>query len=158
MADGKRAGREHGISGRRCFIPVARLALLVCGAALAGGCSKGVKLYEVSGHIKVDHQPLQQGIIRFQPADGLGPAAEAVVTAGEYKIPTTVGHKKVSILSFKKVGQVAIGGPGGPLTDKMEQLLPPKVSDPNDTELTCDVDGGDKPMDFDVQSTAAQAK
>lgn len=149
---------EADRDGRRfpcyCAGSLARFALLACVAATAG-CSKGLKLLEVTGHVTVHHQPLEQGIIRFQPADGKGPAAEAVVTAGQYKMPTTAGHKKVSIQGFKKVGQVPIGGPGGPMTDKMEQIFPPKVSDPNHTELTCDVVSGSKPLDFDVETTAA---
>ncbi len=159
MADQNRAPYANADrDGRRvrscCSASWVFFALLACVVATAG-CSKGPKLLEVTGHVMVQHQPLEHGIIRFQPADGKGPAAEAVVTAGQYKMPTTAGHKKVSIQGFKKVGQVPIGGPGGPMTDKMEQMLPPKVSDPNRTELTCDVEGGAKPLDFDVETTAA---
>jgi hypothetical protein len=158
MADWKQRNREPGRAPWRYCAALVRLTLLACGAAVAGGCSKGVKLIEVTGHVMVDHQPLEQGIIHFQPTDGVGPSAEAVVKAGEYKIPTTVGHKKVSIQGFKKVGQVPIGGPGGPMTDKLEQILPPKISDPNGTELTCNVEGAAQGVDFNVQSAAPVQK
>jgi hypothetical protein len=149
---GAAADRDGRQDSRHFASSLIRFTLLACVAATAG-CSKGLTLLEVTGHVTVHHQPLEQGIIRFQPADGKGPAAEAVVTAGQYKMPTTAGHKKVSIQGFKKVGQVPIGGPGGPMTDKMEQILPPSVSDPNRTELACDVESGAKPLDFDVEAT-----
>jgi hypothetical protein len=160
MADAARNSSDRNFKFSSREIASRGLMLVAC-AALAvatGGCSRGVKLLTVNGRVSVNHQPLEKGIIHFQPADGLGPGAEAVVVAGNYQIATTVGHKKVSVLGFKKVGKVSIGGPGGPETDKLEQIVPAKFSDPNQTELVCEVSGSDHPLDFDLPALPAQNK
>jgi hypothetical protein len=143
---------------RRIALSVRAMIVCTACAVVTAGCSRGVKLLTINGRVTVNHQPLEHGVIHFQPADGLGPGAEAVVAAGNYQIASTAGHKKVSILGFKKVGKVSIGGPGGPETDKLEQIVPAKFSDPNQTELVCDVSGSDHPLDFDLPALPAQNK
>lgn len=133
------------------------LALIGCVAATLGGCSRGAKLTEVSGHVQVNNQPVAKGILHIQPADGVGPSAEAVITNGDFKVSTTAGPKKVSIQSFKKVGEAPIGGAGGPMAEQSEQTLPPKYSDPAKTELTCDITDSQTPLNFDLQVAAKAA-
>ncbi len=114
------------------------------------GCS-GPKKVEIAGTVTLDSKPIENGLIRFLPADGAGPSAETVIADGQYKLPMTLGKKKVSITMEKKIGERHIGHPDGPLADITEQVIPKRYSDPNETELTREVTGS-ATLDFALES------
>ena len=141
---------QQKIAHVKCF------ALVAAGFLVSiAGCS-GSNAVKVSGAVKAGGVPVERGMIRFEPADNLGPTAEAVVTDGHYEMNVPPGAKKVSVQAFKKVGQVPIGGPGGPMTDKTEQIFPDKYSDPKKTELKVDISGAASDVDFNLDAPAAK--
>lgn len=80
------------------------VAALVTGLVTTVGCFGDGKI-EVSGKVSVAGQPIEQGTIRFAPADGKGPTDGASIAGGKYSVELTPGSKKVHIESSKKVGE-----------------------------------------------------
>jgi hypothetical protein len=81
----------------RCFA-LAGLALLT-GLTGCGGSSSGI-----SGSVTYEGQPVENGNITFNPADGKGPQAGGTITDGQYKIDhVTPGRKVVKIQSVPKI-------------------------------------------------------
>lgn len=63
--------------------------------ALLAGC--GDRLAEVSGTVKIDGQPLEEGEIIFEEADQSKTPAAGKIAAGKYTVKTLPGNKKVRI-------------------------------------------------------------
>jgi hypothetical protein len=87
--------RRHTVCCVLLFLPL---------AGFLGGCGpKGGTLNEVTGTVLFDNQPLEDGIIDFEPLDSQGSKQGASIVKGEYKIPKTkglmAGRYKVSILA-----------------------------------------------------------
>src|SRR5438270_10062031 len=84
----------------RCF------AWLLCGVLvlpLAGGCgSKGPVRHEITGKVTYKGQPVEEGIISFEPLDGQGSKDGDTILNGNYRIPKDkglfVGKYKVTIV------------------------------------------------------------
>ena len=71
-----------------------RLNVVVLGLVfgiLAGCSDKAAGRLEVTGKVKFGGQQLKEGTVSFEPLDGQGTRATAVITAGEYTIPKTSG-------------------------------------------------------------------
>jgi hypothetical protein len=75
-----------------------RLAIccaLLCGALVLSpltGCGKsGPVRCEVTGTVHFKNQPLDEGIITFEPQDGQGTQDGAQILNGEYRIPRAKG-------------------------------------------------------------------
>ncbi len=81
--------------------------MLVLISALFAGCGGAAKYNSVtiSGHVTLDDQPLDSGLIQFAPADGNGSVAAAEIKNGEYSGVATFGNKKVTITSPKVIGK-----------------------------------------------------
>ena len=58
---------------RRLVICFGVLPVALC---LLGGCSKGDSRYAVTGKVLYKQQPLDEGIIDFEPLDGQGSKSE----------------------------------------------------------------------------------
>jgi hypothetical protein len=117
------------------------------------GCGGGDGLVELSGRVALDGAPVERGTIQFEPADGVGPSAEATITAGAYRAPVSPGVKKVRIYAYKKIGEYHVTGPDSPLIDEVEQIAPAKFND--DTTLEREVPArGLKTLDFELSSDA----
>ncbi len=69
------------------------IAALITLPLLVGcGGYDGPQRAAVRGHVTLDGQPLPAGIIRFIPTGGTqGPAATAVISAGDYELPEAEG-------------------------------------------------------------------
>ncbi|NQT37923.1 MAG: hypothetical protein HQ581_10560 [Planctomycetes bacterium] len=125
------------------------LILLGLMTALAGCFEDTI---EVSGNVTLDGTALEDGKIRFEPADGKGPTAEAVIAAGRYKLELPPGKKKVKIEGWKTVGQerVTPDDPSSPMFDVKEDVVPPRYN--RDSELTYDPKGsGSKDYELSTQ-------
>jgi hypothetical protein len=131
----------------RFFTPLA-LALL------AAGCSDGKT--EVSGTVRLNGQPIQEGSINFIPIDGnRGPGAGAVITDGKYHIPrtggVTPGKNRVEIRAFRNNGrkvQDPTGKPGT-LADERSPAFPAEFNDKS--TLVREVRPGSDTIDFDIE-------
>jgi hypothetical protein len=121
--------------------------------AFAGtaGCSSDSSKGTVSGTVTLDGQPLKSGLIRFIPADGRTPTAEATITDGEYSAQVPLGEKRVSISAPKIVGKrKAYETADSPSVDIVEELLPARYN--VTSELTLDVTGGGQDAEFKLES------
>jgi hypothetical protein len=115
--------------------------LLLGLAPLLAGCSGGTA--SVEGNVTLDGAPLEDGVIRFEPADGKGPTAEAVITNGRYTIELSPGAKRVMIEGWRVVGQAPItpDDPQSPMHDVKEPMVPDRYG--RNSELRYDVKGSD---------------
>jgi hypothetical protein len=105
------------------------LGLLLLAALGCGG-----KKLEVRGAITCDHQPVEEGAISFEPADGNGSTSGAPIVGGRYALTgdakVAPGPKIVRVRAFRKTGRKvpAMAGSAG-LTEDMVQYLPPRYND-----------------------------
>lgn len=113
----------------------ARVWTAVAAAVLAvGGCDSAPKLYEVTGAVTIDGQPVPDGDIIFLPADtGAAPEPDKVVD-GRYTVRARAGFKKVSVSASKIIPGGARGGGNEPVP---EEYIPERYN--SRTELTAEV-------------------
>jgi len=116
---------------------------------LAVGCG-GDGRVEIGGTVTLDGVPIENGTISFQPADGDGPTAEALITGGRYTVEVAVGQKKVAIQGYKVVGQQHVfpDDPTSPMTSKTEPIVPTKYN--TDSTLTFEVTKATDDANFDL--------
>lgn len=96
-----------------CSLPGATLAA-VC---LLAGCGRAEKVetnYSVSGTVRVDGMPLENGMVSFLPADGKGGGTTAIVQNGDFECGVAPGEKIVGIHDVQK--QRSYENPQSPLT------------------------------------------
>lgn len=120
---------------------------LACLPLTLTGCSDN-GLVKVAGEVTVDGSPLKCGTISFYSESG-GPTAGTVITDGKYSTTVSRGRKKVEILGYKTVRQTPVAGPGSPMVDVHEQILPARYN--TSTELTCEVTSGGTPQNFSLK-------
>jgi len=129
-----------------------RTFLAGAGALAAGvvGCGpSGPRKYAVSGTVKFDGQPLEDGHIIFTPEDpSLGPEAGDIVQ-GEYRLEAHGGMQKVKVSASKAVpGTEGQGFRGLPL---IEEYIPAKYN--SATTLSAEVTpSGDNRFDFELDA------
>lgn len=111
------------------------------------GCGSS-PLVMVSGTVSYDGTPIDLGSIRFDPADGKGPSAEAKIEAGKYNVDVAPGKKKVFITGLKQNGFTTPGGPDGPKIPAYEEIVPAKYNTASD--LTHEITGGATGVDFNL--------
>ena len=99
--------------------------------------------YEVSGNVTVGGEPLTEGAISFDPADGKGSGYGGPIRDGGYSFKVAAGPKLVRILGMKKLG--AIGPDGQPMAS---QFLPPRYS--TKTELKAVVEPKRNALSFEL--------
>jgi hypothetical protein len=117
----------------------------------ASGCSSETSHGTVHGMVKLDGEPLANGLIRFLPADGRSPTAEATITDGNFNAPVPVGEKRVSISAARVVGtRKAYETLDSPTIDVVEELLPARYN--VRSELTLTVKPGRQQQDFELNS------
>jgi hypothetical protein len=133
-----------------------RVTALVLAVACLGVCLPGCswsKLKPVEGRVTWEGQPLEEGTITFRPADGKGPSAEAPIVKGQYSVNVKPGDKKIAIQGYKVEGQRRASelDPNSPMVPNKRQLIPPRYSDRDKTELTRKIEAGASKLDFDLK-------
>ena len=131
---------------RSIILPRLRFGFILV-ACVAGCGPSGPKLYLVTGSVTLDGQPLPQGFIGFDPADGKGNAYAGEILDGKFKFACEPGGKKVSIRASRPSKKP--GPDGGP---DFEQYLPPRYN--THTTLSAQVEPRDTNADvnFDLRS------
>jgi hypothetical protein len=134
-----------------------RRFLLVLGSALvlgAAGC--GPRSAVVSGLVTLDGAPLTTGEVHFFPVAGDGQTAAANIgTDGRYHIAKASPVKiKVVLHSSRVVSSRPRyeGVPDSPIDEVREEVLPPRYSDMNKSELTADLVAGDNTVNSELKS------
>jgi len=121
---------------KRYLLFLAILVFTTCSGCFHTG-DDGPTLFMVTGIVTVEDEPLSQGVITFDPADGLAGSYGGEIRNGKYAFESAVGPKKVIIMASRPS---KVPGPdGGP---DMEQYLPAKYN--LKTELTANVVAGEK--------------
>jgi len=130
--------------------------LILVALAAFSGCGDGKVV--VRGAVKVDGQPIEEGSISLEPADGQGPTTGGIIKEGKYELTGNAavapGHKIVRIVGLRKTGKMVEAGPPAPkgtLIPQMEQCVPSHYND--QSQLRVDVTPG-KPNthDFAIKS------
>jgi hypothetical protein len=123
--------------------------LLGLALGLCCGCSGGKPT--VSGEVTLDGKPLEEGIIRFVPADGKSQTASAPISKGRYRAEPPPGEHRVEISAPKVVGKRKMyDAPDVPAVDDVVELLPARYN--VKSELTLTVKPGSQTKDFPLSS------
>ena len=122
------------------------------------GCADlGPPTAEVSGTVRLDGRPIEEGSIQFIPVEGTrGPSAGAPIQDGKYHIPrkmgVTVGTNRVELRAFKNAG-TRIQDPTAPPGVKTEQRVPAFPPEFNDRSTVIkQIRAGSNVIDFDVDT------
>jgi hypothetical protein len=133
---------------RLAFSP---LLLPIMFAVALAGCARETSHGTLSGTVTLDGAPLASGLIRFIPADGQTPSADATISEGKFTAKVPVGEKRISISAPKVVGQRKLyETPDSPTADVVDELLPARYN--ARSELTLTVTAGAQQKNFDLQS------
>jgi hypothetical protein len=137
---------------------IARFCLIGLLIATCVGCGKkGPQRAAVSGHVTLDGQPINEGVIQFLPVEGtVGPETGAVITNGQYDIPhergPIVGKSRIELRASKKTGgkiQDPTGRPGV-LTDEYKEMFPPSSN--TNSSLVREIKDEPNKLDFDIRT------
>ncbi len=126
-----------------------RFSHLAWSILLAACVGCGGELVAVEGDVAFDGQPVEQGTIAFEPADGKGTTAGGKITGGRYSLSgdtgVTPGKKTVRITAVRKTGRQTAAGPPEPpgkMVDEIERYIPRDYN--TNSSLTCEVVAGEK--------------
>ena len=141
---------------RHSWLPLTVYCLMALSIVTASGCGDGKVV--VRGKINVDGQPIHEGSISLEPADGQGPTTGGLIQAGQYELTGEAavipGKKIVRIVGLRQTGKMVPAGPPAPrgtLIAEMIQCVPPQYNDKSD--LRIDVTSGQpNTHDFDLDS------
>jgi hypothetical protein len=117
----------------------------------AVGCGrgpKGVEIGKVKGTVTLNHQPLADATVLFQPASGR-PSYGKTDSAGKYTLEYTQGIEGAVVGKHKVIIRSEVPGEDGkpPLAP---EKLPNKYHDKS--ELSAEVKSGPNTFDFDLSS------
>jgi hypothetical protein len=137
-----------------------RLSLTLFPAALLllTGCGEGnVNHSDISGAVKLDGKPLEEGSILFTPTNGAsGSAAGGTIANGRYQLSgetgPTIGWNRVEIRAMRKTGKKIPKpfAPQGQMIDEQIEAIPPRYN--SQSSLKVEVKRGENTADFDVSS------
>jgi hypothetical protein len=125
---------------RVCFVFLACLGL---------SCHSGPETGTVSGTITLDGKPVEDGFVRFVPADGQSQPADSTVIAGQYTVTMPTGEKKVEVYWAKTKPNAKPVDTASP-PETVTQLIPPKYN--ATTELRYTIVKGAQTKDFPLSS------
>jgi hypothetical protein len=143
---------------RLAYGKMARLCGICVVIATCFGCeNRGPRRAAVSGHVTLDGQPIDEGVIQFLPVEGtLGPETGGVIAKGQYEIPqrrgAVVGTSRVELRASKKTGrkiQDPTGRPGV-LTDEYKEMFPPSAN--TNSSLVREIKDDLNRLDFDIRT------
>jgi hypothetical protein len=134
------------------------LALLV-GGLVGCGDQHGGRV-AVSGTAKLNGQPLNKGIVTFEPLDKQDTAGNATLSEGKFSIPRASGLKPGKYLvrvtagdgktAQNPVDPDAPPGPGGGTNIISKELVPASWNTQSKQEVTVKSDGENN-FDFDIK-------
>jgi len=128
---------------------IVRAALAALALALTVGCG-GPPEGTVSGTVKMDDEPLKDGIIRVEPTDPNAHPVDATVSDGKYTATLPPGEAKVTIRANKVVGKSKMyDTPDSPTVDKVVELIDAQFND--NTSLRHTVTAGQQQKDWEVK-------
>lgn len=122
------------------------LAFLSLSALLfSAGCGGGPSEYTVSGTVTFDGQPVDQGEIRFMPADGQGTPYAGPIAGGKFECRVSAGQKRVEINATRESATPAPDG-----LPNFESYIPAAYNSQSTLTATIPPDSGS--LTFDLKS------
>ena len=101
------------------------LGVLVAALLAFSGCGDGKVV--VRGVVNVDGQPIEEGSISLEPADGQGPTTGGMIKEGKYELTgnaaVSPGDKIVRIVGLRKTGKMIEAGPPAPKGTFIPQMV-----------------------------------
>ncbi len=123
--------------------------------AVCIGCGSGNA--RVEGNVTFDGEPVEQGTIVFEPADGIGTVVGGTISKGYYRVGQDAqlapGNKLVRIKAMRATGKKVKAGPPAPddaLVDEIQQYIPSQYND--QSKLTTALVAGVAKQNFELQS------
>jgi hypothetical protein len=123
--------------------------LVVC------GCGDKIKRQEITGEVKFQGQPVEDGIINFEPVDGQGTGDGAQIVNGRYSIPLdkglSPGKYRVSIYAGNGASGQGDASPDAPKRGPIaaKERIPPEFNE-NSTLIREVTRNGPNSFDFDI--------
>lgn len=134
---------------------VAIWGLALC--AVLAGCSRsysGPRRFALTGKVTVDGQPMEHGLIVFQPQGDGAQLSGGPITAGGYSIPQekgpTAGKYVVKINWNKPTGKKVKDAWGEEIMDETKEGLPARYH--ANSDVTAEVSADKTTFDFALQS------
>ncbi|WP_437222898.1 hypothetical protein SH661x_002991 [Planctomicrobium sp. SH661] len=137
---------------------------LMCIIGLVGcGASQGPERASVSGEIRLNGEPLENGSLILSPAEGVvGPTSGATINNGKFEIPRTagpvLGMHRIEITAMKEVkgkstSDAPANEPVGPMSPGAEyvQVIPAQYN--KKSTLSLNVQPGANRFDIDLKSS-----
>ncbi len=131
--------------------------LIVALLSLSGCGGDGPERAEVRGRVLLDGEPIQEGIINFEPTEGTqGPGTGGSIKEGSYHLPRhqgpVIGKNRVVLRAFRQSKQKIQDptAPPGTLVYARVQVFPPEYSDKS--TIVKVIQHGSNELDFDVQT------
>jgi|GEM_PF-256864 len=125
------------------------------------GCSQSTsdapKRAAISGQIKFQGMPVEEGMITFAPvAPNVGPSTGAKISNGAYSIPKdagpVIGANRVEITAYQKTGRKIEAGtpnPPGTMVDELKSIIPKEYN--TKSSLIAQIKSeNNKDIDFDL--------
>jgi hypothetical protein len=138
-----------------CLIPTAGVLATIAALTLLPGCNNGRP--SVSGEVTFNGQPVAEGTISLEPADGNGPSVGGKIVRGKYELTGNAaplpGKKLVRISATHKTGRKVQARMSQPteLVDEVAPLIPPAYN--TRSKLSCEVTAtGPNRCDFHLKS------
>lgn len=126
------------------------------GVLLVGiGCTRSQpNVATITGEVRLDGQPLEQGSIRFLPAEGVeGSVAGGEIVNGHYQLSgkagPAIGWNRVEINGTRKTGRmISKPFPQRGTVEETVEAIPPRFN--TASTLRFEVETGDNTADFEV--------
>jgi hypothetical protein len=115
---------------------------LVMTVVAVTGCGAGGGLQEVVGTVSFDGQPVTNGEIVFEGANGEAPVVGSPIKDGKFELKTTPGKKKVKISATREEGKAPDGLPN------YVPYIPKKYNDASTLEQ--EIKSGKNELKFDL--------
>jgi len=101
----------------------------------AAGCGTGK--VTVSGKVTLDGEPIENGSILFEPADGNGGSEGDSITAGAYQVELSPGEKIVRINASKVIGEEKMyDTPDSPMKQITKEMVPKRYNSESKEKVT----------------------
>jgi hypothetical protein len=137
-----------------------RLLAWACTTALTvSGC--GNAKVPINGSVLFGGQPIDEGMITFEPADGKGPTTGGLIAEGKYELEGEAGAlpgpKIVRIVALRKTGRMIPAGspaPPGTMVAEVIQCVPGRYNDQSTLRVQI-TPGKANTHDFDLKPDGA---
>lgn len=127
-------------------------AIVLATTPFLSGCGDGT--VKVRGSVTLDGEPVNDGSVSFQPAEGNGPSGGCSVTEGQFEVTPGLapGKYKVSVRGGRKTGKRVSAGPPLPPGSMIDEMItvPPAGKDPE--PQTIEVTAGMAPLTFELKT------